>query len=566
MKLCRFISELINIPIENISDFRKGVYLSNIMHKINPHYFPLDSSFDDWDEAKSILDRFLISKGIRDNSIEIETSEILDGNSELLVAAIFQILVILAIFNSQFWEKFRKSIDLNNFVLIDKILVPMIEETTYKFNLNHKSQFKNEQNDLKMMLRKLELFQAKIESHETQVKELNLEILFEKKENVNKIRQINDLKSEIAKITQLKDDLIFQLEYKIPKEISVREQANAAKISNLHTEISDLSKMNAELNKLIESLHQELAKKDLDIIFFVERQSQFDELSRQCNYYKSLSESLRIEKEMTEIRLLEFEGIEKKRNETLAELNAERNNSNTQKLANTCLQNKVDSLFKRLAFAEEKLKTGKKQSLSHLERYNEMAKQIASLKETEEKNLKMKNLLCEFLAATNFDQVRRIQQLLKESALIDLKTITEIAEKMLESNVFDQSKQMLTSFENNPENIDVRKQNRKTNVDSMKLEIESFNDDSAIGRSIGAGRFNSYEINEFDAERIESLVINSSDLNKNSDILQLLYSVFMNYRMLEIAQENGDLFSRGQRKRDILKPFRLSEVINRKNM
>lgn len=559
--LCDLLLNLTDIPVGALSEVRQGVYLSNIMHNIDPDFFALDNTLDDWHEAQFLIERFLASKGIQDKSVEFEINDILYGKLEQLVSAIFQLFALVALFNPPRWAKVVASADSKTMAVIKPILDPMVEEAAEKFNLTAAAFTPQEENDVTLMLRKLERYQSRIEEFELKIKDLKAEINTEKEENLRKQREIERQKMEIQQIKQLKEDMLYQLEFTIPKENQARETAQTTRIATLTAELTEALKRAAELGVDVDRAREEIQAHLLTIDSLRDRQRQFDEVMAQCNYYKNLSESLRVEREIGEAKIKGYEGIDKKLRETLDLLQQERNGANSLKLTNVSLQNKIESLLKRLNFAEEKAKMMRKQSISNVERYNEMVKQLSFIRELEEQNVRMRNVLCSLMRVRDMDGLHKLQQYVADERLVSTKSTWDCLgtnQSLVERNL--ENEDVCRSFADGHGAPTPPERNPRA-----RLEAESVSDDSENEASNATLRMESSVLEALDhrQQTMQEIVEKRCDFSAHN--IQILYSVFMESQAQSLGRGRSLVSARENRGREILKPFPMDNVMNQLN-
>lgn len=568
VNVCELVSGLVEFPVSSLAEICTGKHLANILHNIDSGFFPLDKSLNDWDETKFIIDRFLLTKGLPDKSIEFAIEELRGGDLASLISSLFQLFTLIALFNPRRWSAVTTQLDANVMSSIGTVLDSMIEEASERLELTDKLPKSEDKTEVSAMLRKLEWAQQQIEESERKVQALKSEVLTEKEENNRKQQLIDKQRAEIRQIKQWKDDVVYQMEVAIPHDYKLKEAEQSAKIAALAAELSETKEKLAPAIKEIDMLRQEYTKQLALIDNYKERQRQFDELSSQLSYYKNIAENLKVEREISDAKIKGYEVMERRLRETLDQLQTEKNNLNSAKLANSQLQNKVEMLLKRLNFSEEKAKLIRKQSITNMERYNEVTRQLSFIQELEEQNLRMKNVLTRLLKVKDLDGLHKLQEKVRKEQLVAegpnsdfLKTNFSMPELKYECD------DVCKSF---VDEIHLQSPAATSPVSSLHkiVEVNSVGNDSD-------GNSQSFLIQPISLSKVETSLLEPmlrqqsfyKDLYPvptpvSNDGIQLLYSAMISWYGNNLAGEHVQLPSNKGHLREILKPFPLDNILN----
>jgi hypothetical protein len=557
--LQNLLAALTDAPVSSLAEMKNGCYLSAILHAIDPDFFPLDPSLDDWAQAKCFIDGYLVSQGIQNKSLEFNIQEIEAGSLEQLCEAVFQLLALAALFNPQKWKAALAAIDQDVAQFLQQILDPMVDEVKRKFDATHQPLSPKGVGDVAIMLQKMEVYEDRIVQFQQQVSDLKRELHMERDVNASKQQEIDRQRMEIAHARLMKEDLLHQIELLGHRESRRGGDLRSEKVAFLQTQLQDAQKYITELLKDNDRLKTDAEAMEQELTRLREKARHHEELSTQYTYYKTLCETLRTQAELTEARLKGYEAMEKQLKDVRNSFLTEKHATDKLKMVNSGLQNKVESLLKRLHMAEEKSNLMRNQSVSHLERCNEMAKQLSLIRQMEEKNLKMRNALASLMKIGNITDLKKLQKYvvneglvqhtpghfglasqvdLPASGLYDQRVCFSMAELNMQQHrgLSGQDRPLCETSENIEKNHTISDEFKELKISSSML------DNSDIHQSLQVQETQRYQISPEQAD--------------------ILYSVLFEGQMSEYLSHRNLVADRSVRERAVLEPFPIYQWVN----
>lgn len=156
-KTCLLIQQLSGQHLDNLTELSDGRIIPTLLAKIDPVYFKISKSNENWYEYKSLVESFLSQSGI-DEEIDIDVNGIHQKDLGSIISAIFQIFSIISVFAHSQWTKalsiFDDDDDNSIVEIINRIGEKLKEEITIKKN-RRASQYGSSQ-DIVNILKDLE--------------------------------------------------------------------------------------------------------------------------------------------------------------------------------------------------------------------------------------------------------------------------------------------------------------------------------------------------------------------------------------------------------------------------
>jgi len=558
--ICRVIQEISCYQIENLQEMKHGFLVSKLLHSIDKRFFPVRQENLAWDSAKISLEKYLTIKGLGHQNLEFDFQEIASGSQIAIVNAVLPIITILAVFNSEKWESICKNLDDSSQHTIALVFNPMIEDLKGEVEFakaSIKTAMENSE-DVKHLLQKLERYENKMADYETQLQAYEQNLFIEQKENQELKRILEQKDQDLFETKQAKDDLLVQMEFSMFTRSKNLDDHEIQRLKKLNEEIEDLNRKLYQARDTIAEKENELDKKDMHINLLESKVRETEELKEQMNHYKKLAENLKREKEITETKLRILEMADKNITTLKSQLKDEQEKANTLKVENLNLKNQNDGLNKRLSYALEKVSLIKKASLANIDHHNSLVA-IQTLFNVDHPE-----------ANHRFRQNEVFSGELKEQASEAIESPTifdhhyaymkEDQEKLLEDFMdVDERQSMFIRPLNIPLFNMYANRSSKQSLDingNIRLSTKTPNKNKLC--KLITDDLDDDEDEEEDFKEVPK----KTRVMHDSESVELLYSVLMEFVHHDLVRNRVCLTENPQRSRDILRPFALSNFVN----
>jgi len=552
LNICKVLQEITDYNIESVTEMDQGFLLANILQQIDHDEFSAkDKTLNNWTNAKDRLEHFLALKGLANQNLDFELPDIRKGEPQAIISALLQILAILAAFNPSNWERIINSVDYMAKITLTKFLESMIsdikEEIKFSRHASKSIHFENPE-DIKNILQKLEKHENTIEAHEQTIQALRAELVKENQEKAKLQRTLDERDREIVEMQQIKAEALKLLEtnYASRREED-RGEDLSKKVNKLNHEIDILNEKLLETRSIIIDKENEIDKLKLMQSFLEEKKTELEEINEQLVYYKKLTDSLKKEKEISDSKLKCFEFADKTITRLKELLNEEKQTSSSLKLKVLEQEQTITSLQRKLGNSEDKV-TIMRRSMSinnTAPENNDIFMQSNYICELEEENSKLKKNIKELLSHQNEIEMKKFEEDLKEKE----------AEMM---------KSKLKSLMIENEHLAIQKTHKKERIARSMASIDPsdmhFHDilnnlkenESIVMQNVKTGDF-SWEKDDEGFKAYPS--------SFKLEDFSLMYTALMSYTHKDLLRQRLLVPGRGERNRDIFKPFAITNLI-----
>jgi hypothetical protein len=551
LNICKVLQEITDYNIESVTEMDQGFLLANILAKIdNDEFSAKDKTLNNWNAAKDRLEHFLALKGLANQNLDFELPEIRKGEAQAIISALLQILAILAAFNPSNWDRLIGSVDYMAKITLTKFLESMIadikEEIKFSRRASKSIHFENP-DDIKSILQKLEKHENTIEIHEQTIQALRIELTKENQEKAKLQKTLEERNKEILEMQQIKTEALKLLESNYS---SRREDQNGEdlgkKVSKLNHEIDNLNEKLLEARSIIIDKDNEIDKLKLMHSFLEEKKTELEEINDQLIYYKKLTDSLKKEKEISESKLKCFELADKTITRLKDLLNEEKQTSSALKLKVIELEQTITSLQRKLGNTEDKVVILRR-SMSINTNNNESGDifmQGTYVRDLEDENSKLKQNIKELLTHQNEVEMKKFEEELKDKE-------TEMMRSKLKTLLIEN------------ENLTIQKTHKKERIARSMASIDPtdihFNDILNNLKENESIVFQNVRTGDLSWEK-EDEELKAYATSFNFEDFSLMYTALMSYTHKDLLKARLLVPGRGQRNRDIFKPFAIHNL------
>jgi len=553
LNICKVLQEITAYNFENVVEMDQGFLLAKILEQIDPEEFSgKDKTLNNWTNAKDRLEHFLALRGLANQNLDFELPEISKGEPQAIISAMLQILAILAAFNPANWDRIINSVDYLAKMTLGKFLETMIsdikEEIKFARRASKNIHFENPE-DIKSILQKLEKHENTVEACEQTIIALRAELVKENQEKAKMQKTLDERDREIVEMQQIKAEALKLLEanYASRREEDGGAEDLSKKVSKLNHEIDFLNEKLLETRSVIIDKENEIDKLKLMQSFLEEKKTELEEINEQLVYYKKLTDSLKKEKEISDSKLKCFEFADKTITRLKGMLNEEKKISTALKMKVLDLEQTIIGLQRKLGNSEDRV-TIMRRSMhvsNTTPEANDIFKQTTYIRDLEDENGKLKQNIKELLNHQNEIEMKRFEEDLNENESEMIRT--KLKNLLVENeHTAVQKTHKKERFARSMASIDPSEMLFPDVLTNLK------DNESIVMQNIKTGDFS------WDKEE-EGLKSYPSSFK--IDDFSIIYTALMSYTHKDLLKPRLLVPGRGDRNRDIFKPFSITKLI-----
>ena len=515
------VAEIADCDCDDLSEIASPQIASKLVSAISPSFFGKNAGLMSWTMLVDKINDFTATKGLQ-IGLEFDSAGVEKGDLGSLLAATVQILALIGLYNRKVWNSMLNKIDHASSTQIRLSTEEIMKDIETSIETS-------ETKDIRRLCEKLEVEEEKRVESEEKCKQLETYIhsLSTQLDNANSMLQKKT--QEVQEANRIRDMTLRQMEEMMNSQAPFQAESHDRMLKQLNRAKEELSHklMLAEASSAESSAEAEKLRVLLSIS--EGRRREAETVHETCERLRKANEELRAEKEIADSKLQLLSVGEKALLKYQEKLKVESQKYFDLKIAFSELENK-------LALTEKKLQTS-----------TENFQLLKSANDTESDNLSTQ-ISFQLLEEENNSLKQQLKNAMNELSRVSFRSMDKESQENI--NEVNALKLRTLSLENNLLNARNTRLTIASKIGTFtNLETQKSSADTVPRPSIST-------TNEVSQEEI-SRVKKACD-----EKIEMMYTVFMQYSR-EAVIGNTRLFcpDRAERKRDVLKPFTLNNIL-----